>query len=77
MKSPSNIVQVMTRTYRISAVPVPKETSSSKPAKAPPKAQQIVFKDKKEAMEAFKELLREKNLQKACRYHATPSCIYA
>ena len=69
MISPSNIVQVMTRTYRISAVPVPKETSSSKPAKAPPKAQQIVFKDKKEAMEAFKELLREKNVPSTANWY--------
>ena len=55
----------------IAALPTGKETSSSatKPPKATPKAHQIVFKDKREAMEAFKELLREKNVPASANWY--------
>jgi pre-mRNA-processing factor 40 len=43
-----------------SALPPAKETPS-KQSKAAPRTQ-VVFKDKREAMEAFKDLLREKNV---------------
>jgi pre-mRNA-processing factor 40 len=33
-----------------------------------PKPQQIVFKDKREAMEAFKELLKEKNVPSSANW---------
>jgi hypothetical protein len=50
------------------ALPAGTAKEASKQSKAAPKPQQIVFKDKREAMEAFKELLKEKNVPSSANW---------
>lgn len=75
--SSSALEAAMAATLAAYAAPTPTEKEPAKQTRQDPKggAKKVVFKDKREAMEAFKDLLREKNVPSTANWETALKLI--